>query len=264
MTFTVHCSGCDAAFPIDSAKVPFPGVYAECSECTTVFLVRPPEDDALQDAGASSTIMIDAREAFEAPAAQYETLPAEPLYESDATTALATEDRAGADAAPEHDFPELSVLESPEVLETESEMLETAVEDGSDDEIEDFSETVEPFESVAKEASFEAPPAEPEAEPEIESEPEPEPVPAASPFGRRDPHERARRLARVLVSDMIAYYPDRHRQSLRAGSLAKDFEEEIEKSWSEYVDQVGKDMADETTYFKDALNDVLAEGNEIF
>ena len=36
-------------------------------------------------------------------------------------------------------------------------------------------------------------------------------------FGRRDPHDKARRLARVLVSDMIMYNPERHSRAIAAG-----------------------------------------------
>jgi predicted Zn finger-like uncharacterized protein len=38
-------------------------------------------------------------------------------------------------------------------------------------------------------------------------------------FGGQDPHARARRLARALVSDMITYHPDRHQRGLREGTL---------------------------------------------
>ncbi|MEZ4414602.1 MAG: hypothetical protein R3E10_02530 [Gemmatimonadota bacterium] len=51
---------------------------------------------------------------------------------------------------------------------------------------------------------------------------------------------------------------------MRAGTLATDFEDEIEKSWNEYVQQVGKEMAESTSYWKDALNQVLARGQAIF
>jgi predicted Zn finger-like uncharacterized protein len=100
----------------------------------------------------------------------------------------------------------------------------------------------------------------------------PEPPPAAPPaatpsaftFGRRDPHEKARRLARVLVSDMIMYNPDRHTRAIAAGSLREDFDDEIKKSWQEYVEQVGEEIAKSTPYFDDALNDILARGQKVF
>jgi predicted Zn finger-like uncharacterized protein len=94
-------------------------------------------------------------------------------------------------------------------------------------------------------------------------EPQPAP-PSAFTFGRRDPHEKARRLARVLVSDMIMYNPDRHTRAIAAGSLREDFEDEIKKSWQEYVEQVGQEIAKSTPYFDDALNDILARGQKIF
>jgi hypothetical protein len=90
-----------------------------------------------------------------------------------------------------------------------------------------------------------------------------EPQPAFS-FGRRDPHEKARRLARVLVSDMIVYNPQRHSQAVASGSLKDDFDEEIRKSWQEYRDQVGDELARTTPYFNDALNEILAQGNSLF
>lgn len=83
-------------------------------------------------------------------------------------------------------------------------------------------------------------------------------------FSRRDPHERARRLARVLVSDMIVYHSDRHQRALRDGTLRQEFDEEIEKSWEQYVQQVGPEMAEETDYFREALNDLLARGEAVF
>ena len=83
-------------------------------------------------------------------------------------------------------------------------------------------------------------------------------------FGKRDPHEKARRLARVLVSDMITYNPDRHASALAHGTLREDFEEEIDKSWTEYVEQVGTELAESTSYWTDALNDILARGESLF
>lgn len=85
-----------------------------------------------------------------------------------------------------------------------------------------------------------------------------------NPFLANDPNARARRLARALVSDMIAYHPAKREEGLRAGSLKQLFREEIRKSYEEYVDQVGQELAESTTHFQDALNDVLADGKKIF
>lgn len=75
---------------------------------------------------------------------------------------------------------------------------------------------------------------------------------------------RARRLARALVSDIVAYHQDRWEQSLRAGTLREDFREEILKSWEEYVLQVGAEKAHDTPFFRDALNEILAKGRHVF
>jgi len=104
--------------------------------------------------------------------------------------------------------------------------------------------------------------------------PPPQPAPAApavprpkrptNPFLSQDPEARARRLARALVSDIVVYHPAKRRDGLRDGSLKLLFEEEIRKSWDEYVDQVGKQLADSTTFFTDALNEILADGQPVF
>ncbi|MBI4409879.1 MAG: zinc-ribbon domain-containing protein [Gemmatimonadetes bacterium] len=99
--------------------------------------------------------------------------------------------------------------------------------------------------------------------------PGPTPVaarPAASPFraAAPDPHTRAQRIARALVSDMVAYHPDKRERSLAAGTLRQDFRDEILKSWEEYVGQVGTELAKSTPYFRDALNDILAKGQKLF
>lgn len=88
--------------------------------------------------------------------------------------------------------------------------------------------------------------------------------PATPVFGPQDPETRARRLARALVSDIKVYNAERWEQSRSAGTLRKDFRDEILKSWDEYVEQVGEPMAKRTPYFRDALNDILAGGGRVF
>ena len=84
-----------------------------------------------------------------------------------------------------------------------------------------------------------------------------------TPAGEVD-YEQAQRLARALVSDMIVYQPKKRQDALAAGNLKDAFDEEIKKSWEEYVQQVGEDLADSTDYFKEALNEILAGGRSIF
>jgi predicted Zn finger-like uncharacterized protein len=85
-----------------------------------------------------------------------------------------------------------------------------------------------------------------------------------NPYLSRDPHQRARRLARALASDIVAYYPDKHSEALRDGTFKELFSEEIKKSYEDYVTQLGAELAESTTYFQDALNEVLARGKRVF
>jgi len=85
-----------------------------------------------------------------------------------------------------------------------------------------------------------------------------------NPFLANDPNLKAKRLARALVSDMIAYLPGKREEGMRDGNLKTIFKEEIKKSYEEYVDQIGKEMADSTTFFQEALNDLLAGGQKMF
>ncbi len=83
-------------------------------------------------------------------------------------------------------------------------------------------------------------------------------------FGRRSPADKAKSLARSLVSDLIAYNPEKHKEALAGGTLPEVFGEEIEKSLKEYQEQVEPDVMAEGSFFNDALNSILAEGKTIF
>jgi len=113
---------------------------------------------------------------------------------------------------------------------------------------------------VAPAAAAAPPPAPAAAAPAAPSHP-PRPV---NPFLTQDPGQKARRLARALISDLAVYYPDRRKEGLSSGNLKELFEEEIRKSWEEYTEQVGKELADSTTFFTDALNEILAGGRKMF
>jgi len=122
-------------------------------------------------------------------------------------------------------------------------------------------EEISLVDGTSADATGEATPPAPPASADDEETPT---KPAAFTFGKRDPHEKAKRLARVLVSDMITYNPDRHTRAVEQGAIREDFEDEIAKSWQEYVDQVGGEIAESTDYWTQALNDVLAKGEQLF
>jgi hypothetical protein len=88
--------------------------------------------------------------------------------------------------------------------------------------------------------------------------------PPINPFLANDPNAKAKRLARALVSDIIAYFPQKREEGLRDGTLKQLLREEIKKSYEEYVDQIGREFAESTTHFQEALNDILAGGKKLF
>ncbi len=240
MIFTTQCPSCEATFPIDSAKVPDGGVYARCSQCEGVFLVEVPVSEAAP---------FEARPAAVAPETEVDPVEVEPVEVEPAEFTAPPEPDAASSFAVERDFESEPDFEPEPEIEPEPPVAaetEPAVE---------AAPTME-AEHGAESGSDAAPP--------FEAAPPPEAPVAAPSFGKRDPSERAQRLARVLVSDMIAYHPDRHRRSLEEGTLKADFDEEIAKSWHEYVDQVGKELAESQPYFTDALNEILAKGNIVF
>jgi hypothetical protein len=85
-----------------------------------------------------------------------------------------------------------------------------------------------------------------------------------NPFLANDPNAKARRLSRALVSDLVTYFPQRREEGLREGTLRELFREEIKKSYEEYTEQVGREFAEATTHFQEALNDILASGQKLF
>jgi predicted Zn finger-like uncharacterized protein len=94
-----------------------------------------------------------------------------------------------------------------------------------------------------------------------------------APQGKPDPstadedqskHEKARRLARVLASDIAIYNREKRERGIREGNLVAVLGYEIKKSWEIYKERVGADFANATPYFRDALNEMLAEGKKIF
>jgi len=80
----------------------------------------------------------------------------------------------------------------------------------------------------------------------------------------RKKHEKAKRLARVLVKDILLYHGDKVEEGLRNGNLVDMVGDEIKKSWQYYKSEMSDDIVDSTNYFKDALNSILAKGEKIF
>ena len=90
------------------------------------------------------------------------------------------------------------------------------------------------------------------------------PIPGGLSAEDQSKHEKARRLARVLASDIAIYNRDKRDRGIREGNLVAMLGYEIKKSWEIYKERVGSEFANSTPYFRDALNEMLAEGKKIF
>lgn len=231
----VQCSSCLTEFELDPRKLPSDGVRARCSVCSAVIVVpAPPQAQEIAPK--------------EAPAQGEQTQAATGDETSSELTEARTDERvdAGADAQQ----PDASTSQ-PSTTQPGPATERPAAE-------------AEPEHHVQADAASPAsgpagslPADNAQNAPGVQRRP-------INPFLTRDPALRAKRLARALVSDIVAYHPARHAEGLRDGTLKTLFRDEIKKSYEEYVDQVGRDFAGTTTHFQDALNDVLASGKKLF
>ena len=227
----VRCPSCQTTFRVDPDRISASGVKARCARCSSVFKLERSGAISAAVAGVGSAAGVAA-----------------------ATPGIAqppvAEPRVAAAAPP---TPPRPVVMPPPP----------------------------PPQPMAPAATFVAtppapPPVTPIPRPASAAPPAPAPVPTPAPapaatagvrrpsFRNQDPQARAQRIARALVSDIVAYNKDKLTTTLDAGTLRNEFREEIRKSWEEYVEQVGLDMAKSTPYFRDSLNEILAKGQKVF
>jgi predicted Zn finger-like uncharacterized protein len=251
----IRCPNCQTVFRVDPARVPAAGVRARCARCSATFTVRREQSLAAPAAPAA------APPPAPSPAGAATGISGPPPQQE--APAAALQDRASVPDDGSADVPQ------------EAGSAEVPQEAGSAD---------VPQDGPARERGEAAPPPYTPAYAAQSGGTAPSataPAPVASgaasaapaaaaaaprmpAFGSRDPDSRAKRVARALVSDIVAYHPARRDESLQAGTLRADFREEIMKSWEEYVAQVGLELARSTPHFRNALNDILARGQTVF
>jgi predicted Zn finger-like uncharacterized protein len=73
----------------------------------------------------------------------------------------------------------------------------------------------------------------------------------------------ARRIARSLVSELLLARREERDEALRSGKLLSRLGSEIVSTWDSYRQRVGMEIAGETRFFQDAVNDILADGETI-
>ena len=291
----VTCASCQTIFRVDPAKVPTRGVRARCSVCGGVFWVRhpvaggpstqPPPREAARPAPAPPPV---ARAAPARPPAQPEPSrptaggpaprPAMPPGPVLAPIAAGASPAPAAPARPTNRPAGPAIPPRPAVSAPTG---QSAAPPPSPRPREPMVASA-PSQPASVPTRPAVPPSRPRAAPSRPAQPPAQSVvppatrsaPSAAatqpkkrrvnPFLSQDPDAKARRLARALISDMVVYHPAKRREGLQHGTLKHLFEEEVKKSWEEYVDQVGNELAEATPYFHDALNEILADGHSVF
>lgn len=238
---TVSCPDCTSVFRVDPAKVPATGVRARCSVCGGVISLGG------GTLPISVTPSIVAPHGAPAEAEHARAVPAQGASSAGWVAPL---------AVPQPSIAPFAARRQPSAVSDAPTVRGVA----------DYPPTAD-FSPAMRGALVPPAPEEatPIARPDVAA-------PAASPEGKRpinpflraDPAQRAHRLARALVSDLVAYHPQKREEGLRDGTLRQLFREEIKKSYEEYVEQVGQEVATHAPYFQDALNDVLAGGRRLF
>src|SRR5438876_2066274 len=296
----VSCPDCRSIFRVDPAKVPPSGVRARCSVCSGVIIIPAPTGQTTPTSGSVRSATPSAESppqdrSHSAPQAQagwtspqVQRTPPVPAAQRNAPPAPSRAAEPPAAARPR-----------PESVERAS-VTATATPPSPSSGLREFAPPPPPPPAPFAPPSGTAPSNPPPASSGISTRPSSGPsappyVPPASssrvappsrpsatptggsptvgdtgarrpvnPFLSKDPNQRAKRLARALVSDIITYHPAKHAEGLRDGTLKQLFREEIKKSFEEYIAQVGQQLAESTTYFQEALNEVLGGGKKIF
>ena len=269
----VTCPSCSTIYRVDPAKVPEHGVRARCRVCAAIFQVPAPGAAAAETMRAPAPPPEFVREpAVRAPTPPPAPSPvADPWAERSSEQAVPLSPPIGAPRqtpAPGPDAPFATRAEpvAPPSPPAEPPAPRTTAPRVVAPSTGRPSVAIPPVVSPAFRPSTPDLGRPPAAVPP--SAPKP-PAPAAgkrlvNPFMSQDPQQKAKRLARALISDLVVYYPDRRQEGLRKGNLKEAFGEEIKKSWEEYREQVGKEIAESTPYFNDALNEILAGGQKLF
>ncbi|HEY7481426.1 MAG TPA: zinc-ribbon domain-containing protein [Gemmatimonadales bacterium] len=260
----VTCPNCATVYRVDPSKVPEAGVRARCAVCSAVFPVSregreaPVAQPPRQPAAGQPTMAAAAPPPpppVAAPTAQAAAPTASPVHAppmSPPAPAAAPVSRPVAPAAPSR----------PVTPPAPSFAAGAPPRPASPARVQPPGSPSTPPPASPPAFSQQAPPSPPSA---------PRPTaPAgtggrpANPFLSQDPSLKARRLARALISDIVVYHPAKRQEGIRDGNLKELFEEEIKKSWEEYTEQVGREVAESTGFFREALNEILAGGRQVF
>jgi hypothetical protein len=73
----------------------------------------------------------------------------------------------------------------------------------------------------------------------------------------KDPHERAKRMARLIVGDLVLYHKDKIAEGIRRDTLFELLEQELKEGKEYYDKNVDPKIRAESDYFNQAIVDIL-------
>lgn len=266
----LECSHCQARYRIDDALIPPQGAQVRCRRCSTVIpvpapvielapadleLIPPPipTGESLPDAGALApqpTLPLASSEAPSQPSALPTTESFVERFPQGAPPPATSIPAASEFERFSSSSPSPVLGGSEATGEGSAPALVGQAEPASAVTIGEENASPEPVQAPTSQSSIPASSG--------------TPIPEGLSTEERGRHEKARRLARVLASDIAIYNREKKEQGAREGNLVAVLGYEIKKSWEIYKERVGPEFANSTPYFRDALNDMLAEGKKIF
>ncbi|HEU4723870.1 MAG TPA: zinc-ribbon domain-containing protein [Candidatus Eisenbacteria bacterium] len=230
----LDCASCGARYSIDESLIPPQGAKIKCRKCGTVIAVPP----RVEPAPVATTLVPPTPQQQQPPPPA--AAPAAPAPAASGFSFFSSQETpAAAYVAPAAPAPAVHAAPAPA--------------------------PVAPAPAAPPQVHLPPPPAPSHAASFADAPPAvAAPVPQGLAPEEQARHEKARRLARVLASDIAIYNREKKERGLSDGNLVAVLGYEIKKSWEIYKERVGADFANSTPYFRDALNDLLAEGKKIF
>ncbi|TMQ59920.1 MAG: hypothetical protein E6K76_03075 [Candidatus Eisenbacteria bacterium] len=260
----VECGACGARYVIADEKIPAQGVRVRCRKCQAVFSVAKPEPVAPAELPLIPPSPLEAPREGGAPAAAPERGTD---IERFAPSFAEHPPAAGVEISSQPEFTRgyESGVSSPAPAPGAPPVRElSAPAPSAPARPHSTGPAAEPNPFASEPKLDASEPNAPGPKPSAERSPASTGIPEGLPEAERLKHERARRLARVLASDIAIYNKEKRDRGIKDGNLVAVLGYEIKKSWEVYKERVTAELANSTPYFRDALNEMLAEGKKIF
>ncbi len=255
----VECTGCKTKYKIPDERIPESGVEVRCPKCKVIFAVkREPESK-----GDSLAEQLFGKEVVEQPLGKERVETGERTASSSAWVERV---RRGEDSGESEETPVPDTEKPPSGdAAQESVKQEPIQEEATEESVRTGAVSEEATEGPRSEEEWirNEGPGQPKAAVDERSEDvettetaEPEQPPAVA---EQDP----RTLARALVSDILFYNREKRDEGLAEDKILAYLGKEIARSWEIYKERVGIETAIETDHFREAVNEILAEGKKI-